>query len=100
MPIAEIAGQASVYLALVVGKLIEHYRGLEQPHKVLDVCDALVAHGLESADVHVQKGQAQMELRSYQAAKASFERALQHKPDDAGIRRSLAEASRRLRERP
>jgi transglutaminase-like putative cysteine protease len=62
--------------------LITHYNGLEQYRKVVDLCDQMIAHGFDSAEVRYAKGDAEVGLKWYRAAKLSLELALKKKPGD------------------
>jgi transglutaminase-like putative cysteine protease/tetratricopeptide (TPR) repeat protein len=70
------------YSTDVAFALIRHHQGLEQHRKVLEICDDLVQRGFDSATVRYMKGDAQVGLKWYRAAKASFEQALKKEPKD------------------
>ncbi len=69
---------------------------MDNPAETLRIADTLIENGYASLQSYYYKGDAEYQLRSFKAAKASFEKALEFAPGNANIRGYLDAIDRML----
>jgi len=78
--------------------LAEAYEDASRPSDAIEVCDATIARGYDTARAYRIKGRSELQLEWYRRAKSSFEKALEKDPNDESARDELRVASGHLGE--
>jgi tetratricopeptide (TPR) repeat protein len=96
--VLEAEQQKMPFSADITWELLAQHEALGEDRQRLALSEALIENGLASADAFFVKGDAEVGLKRYRRAKASFEEGLKYNPDDPDLRDYLQRISALLGE--